>query len=200
MLKEGERQLKKVILASNSHRRHGLLLQIGLEHVVLSVETEEIKKDMPPEDLVMANALAKASEVARLQPEALVIGSDTIVVLDELILGKPKDAAEAAVMLSYLSGRWHFVYTGLALVEKGREQVGWQVSKVLFKELSKENIAAYVATGEPMDKAGAYGIQDRGALLVSCIEGDYNNIVGLPLAKLEEMLANWGYDIWGMIT
>ena len=144
-----------------------------------------------PEETVEALARDKAHAVAASRRDALVLGSDTIVVLDGEVLGKPADAAEARTMLERLAGRSHFVYTGVALVHAASERAASRSTRtrVTFAPISREEIALYVAGGSPMDKAGAYGIQDdAGALFVESIEGDYYNVVGLPLRTLYVLL------------
>jgi septum formation protein len=144
-------------------------------------------------------ALDKACVTARRAKAGIIIGADTIVVLDDAILGKPADAEDAGRMLSLLSGRMHRVLTGLAVVDaaSGREMTRLSETKVWFRDLLPEELAAYVASGEPLDKAGAYGIQEKGALLVSRIEGCYFNVVGLPLSLLGEMLREFGVALSG---
>lgn len=189
---------KKLILASASPRRKQLLSQLGLDFTVEpSNDDENIRANLPPEITVVTLAEAKAANVARRHNEGLVLGADTIVVIDGLILGKPRDAGHAREMLSRLSGRWHAVYTGLALIdaETGRLIKDVEESRVKFKNLSKGEIENYINTGEPLDKAGAYGIQGKGALLVEKIEGCYYNIVGLPLFKLNTLLLEFGIKI-----
>ena len=129
------------------------------------------------------------------QPGDLVIGADTIVVLDDQVLGKPHDEAHALEMLTALSGREHHVYTGVAVLQDGRELAQVEDTAVWFRDASQAELNRYIATGEPMDKAGAYGIQGRGGLLVSRIEGDYTNVVGLPIVRLASMLAQFGVTV-----
>jgi septum formation protein len=182
-----------LILASKSPRRKELLQQIGITDFIVrpAVDPEVADLTMPPQSLVEALALHKAREVAAkyAQPDDIVLGADTIVVLGREILGKPRDAAHAREMLRSLSDRKHRVYTGLALIHNGDEYLSHEHTEVHFRPLSDGEIDAYIATGEPMDKAGAYGIQGRGALFVDRIHGDYCNVVGLPVCKLGLMLA-----------
>lgn len=159
--------------------------------VMVSDVPEDISGDTAPAGAVKMLALRKAEDVARRRPEALTLGADTVVVLDGAILGKPRDASEAEAMLHRLSGRTHTVYTGIALVhpQSGRAETAAEATRVTFGPMDAREIADYVATGSPMDKAGAYGIQDdRGALFVERIEGDYYNVVGLPLYKTYRIL------------
>lgn len=181
-----------LVLASQSPRRRELLRRLGLPCTVHPSEADEaVVPGTPPDALVRELALLKAADVARQHPDALTLGADTIVVLDGDVLGKPADTDEARAMLRRLSGRTHIVYSGLALVHPpdGREVTAYEATDVTFAPLSDDEIAAYVATGAPMDKAGAYGIQDDfGALFVARVEGDYYNVVGLPLHRLYRTL------------
>lgn len=175
--------MKKIILASASPRRKELLTTAGVEFEVLVSDADETIPDGTlPADAAMLTAEKKALAVAEKCEDALVIGADTIVVLDGKILGKPKDEADAKAMLRFLSGKEHKVITGVCLTDGVKTNKFAQVSKVRFYDLTDEEIAAYVATKEPMDKAGSYGIQGKGCVLVESIEGDYFNIVGLPVA------------------
>lgn len=181
-----------LILASASPRRRQLVGQMGLAFDVQPSDVDETAlPDAEPSALVHHLAMEKAVAVARLHPGRLVLGADTIVVLDGHILGKPADAAEARRMLGRLSGRMHTVFTGVALVhlDSARRVVTHEQTDVYVDALTPEEIAAYVETGAPLDKAGAYGIQDDyGAVFIHRIEGDYYNVVGLPLHRLYRML------------
>jgi septum formation protein len=178
------------ILASRSPRRLALLTQIGLTvRVVVSDVPEDLDPALEPEANAESLARLKALHVARDIPEGIVLGADTIVVIDHHVLGKPADEADATRMLQLLSGRTHTVYTGFALVDRpsGRIVSGVEGTKVTFRELPLDEITAYIRGGSPMDKAGAYGIQDDyGAVFVTRIEGCYYNVVGLPLARVHE--------------
>jgi septum formation protein len=178
------------ILASRSPRRLALLTQIGLTvRVVISDVPEDLDPALEPEANAESLARLKALHVARDIPEGIVLGADTIVVIDHHVLGKPADEADATRMLQLLSGRTHTVYTGFALVDRpsGRIVSGVEATKVTFRELPLDEITAYIRGGSPMDKAGAYGIQDDyGAVFVTRIEGCYYNVVGLPLARVHE--------------
>ena len=189
-----------LILASASPRRRELLQQIGVSFVVECSDTEEkIDLSQPPEQQVQALALQKAQAVAENHQTGIVLGADTVVVNEGVLLGKPKSVDEAKTMLSSLSGKWHQVMTAVALVDAGEKQHTWssvEITNVKFRELTEQDIAAYVATGESMDKAGAYGIQGYGALLVEKIEGCYNNVVGLPLQQVAIGLRNWGINLY----
>ena len=185
----------EIVLASGSPRRRQLLEQIGLTGFrVLPSDADESLPDgiAPGKAVERLSARKGAAVAAQARPGALVIAADTVVALDGAILGKPRDRAEAEAMLTALSGRTHQVYTGVTLLQDGRRLTEHEVTAVTFRPLSPEEIAAYVSTGEPMDKAGAYGIQGLGALLVERLEGDYFNVMGLPLCRLGEMLAQFG--------
>ncbi|MDZ7339672.1 MAG: Maf family protein [candidate division KSB1 bacterium] len=177
---------RPLILASASARRAQLLRLLGLDFAIVPSSVQEDNGSaQDPVQHVRELSLAKAQEVAARVPRGVVIGADTVVVLEGRILGKPADAEEARAMLAALSGRTHEVYTGFALVEKPGQRVlvDHEVTRVHFRTLSAEEIEAYVATGSPLDKAGAYGIQDLSAIFVDRIEGCFYNVVGFPLAK-----------------
>ena len=178
--------MQKIILASASSRRRELLASLGLEFKVIPSRGEEVfDSNKTLEENIQSIALSKAKSVAaKVDEDCIVIGADTIVAVDGRILGKPKDMAEAGEMLRCLSDRAHFVYTGFALIRKSdnKVQAGYEKTLVDFRPLSKEMIDAYIQTGEPLDKAGAYGIQGIGAVFVKGIKGDYSNVVGLPHA------------------
>jgi len=185
----------KIILASNSPRRRELLTQIGLSFTVSPADADErVMPGESPEAYAVRVALDKARIAADRAREGLVIAADTIVVVGDSVLGKPADARDAEDMLALLAGKEHRVITALAVMDAGtaRSVTRTSVTKVWFRDLTTREIEAYVATGEPMDKAGAYGIQERGALLVDRIEGCYSNVVGLPLSLLGEMLREFG--------
>ena len=186
----------KIVLASQSPRRRQLLGQMGLEFTTQSPEIDESAfHGRDARDLVETLSREKARWVARQQtPDTLVIGADTVVVLDGAILGKPRDGAEAEAMLAALSGRDHQVFTGVTLCQGDRILTQAEETQVTFRPLTCQEIRQYVSTGEPMDKAGAYGIQGLGGLLVEGIRGDYFNVVGLPICRLGRMLAQVGED------
>ncbi len=189
---------KNIILASASPRRRDLLRQIGINFTTISADVDErIQPGEPPEAYAVRVALDKARVAARRAGAGIVIAADTIVVFDDEILGKPADVQDAERMLTTLSGRIHRVITGLAITDAatGKSLTGTSVTKVWFRELSADEIAAYIASGEPLDKAGAYGIQEKGALFVSRIDGCYFNVVGLPLSLLGELLREFGIDM-----
>ena len=190
--------MKSIVLASASPRRSDLLRQIGVDFRVLPSNIEEmLPHGMHPGEAVEELALKKALSVSEnLKDGSLVIGEDTIVVKDD-ILGKPSDEYDALRMLHILEGDMHEVLTGVAIVDLSTMEYikGHEKTKVFMKNLTDEKIKAYIDTGEPMDKAGAYGIQGKGALLVEKIEGCYFNVVGLPLGKLSEMLEYFGVKV-----
>ena len=178
-----------LILASGSPRRRELLSLITDEFEVLVSGCDEfVPEGTPAEKVPAILAEQKALAVAKLRPEDTVIGSDTVVVLNNEIFGKPKDKVHAHAMLKALSGKRHFVYTGVAVAEKGSVRSFVQKTEVEFYELSDETIEKYIATGDPMEKAGAYGIQGKGSVLVKGIIGDYFNVMGLPVAETARFL------------
>ena len=184
---------KEWILASASPRRKEILEELGLQFTVCPAQGEEKIDTTDPEKIVAALALQKAREVAEgTERPALVIGSDTVVALDGRILGKPGSREEAAEMLGALSGREHTVFTGVAVLAPGVRRVFHCATQVEFYPLNGEEIAWYVSTGEPMDKAGAYGIQGQGSLLVKGIRGDYFNVMGFPVAEVWRHLVALG--------
>lgn len=187
---------QKIVLASGSPRRRELMHQMGLDDFeILPAKGEENAPEaLTPAQLVEQLALQKAREVAALRPDCAVIGADTVVALGDEVLGKPESEARAKEMLRALSGRHHQVYTGVAVLAGGEEYTHVECTEVEFRALTDEEIDAYVATGEPMDKAGAYGIQGRACTLIRGIRGDYYNVVGLPVCALHEMLAE--LDLW----
>ena len=188
-----------IILASNSPRRKELLRQIG---AVFSSDPADVDESIlpgeAPEQYALRVAREKADVAARRAGAGVVVAADTIVVLDGAILGKPVDAADAERMLGLLSGRAHSVVTGLVVMDAatGRTLSRTADTRVWFRNLSPEEIRSYAASGEPLDKAGAYGIQEKGALFVLKIDGCYFNVVGLPLSLLAEMLADFGISFW----
>ncbi|MFN2530371.1 MAG: nucleoside triphosphate pyrophosphatase [Pyrinomonadaceae bacterium] len=186
-------KLGKIILASGSARRVEILNAVNwpFETSVAGID-ESVEPDEDPVKYVKRLARSKAEAVAARYEEGLVLGADTTVVVDEMILGQPADDAEARRMLQMLSGKWHEVLTGVCFVRigsAGKTIVDHTVTRVRFSEMSDEEIDWYVSTKEPMGKAGAYGIQGRAALFVKEIEGEYLNIVGLPIRLVYEMWA-----------
>ena len=187
----------RVILASASPRRRDLLDLIGIPHVVQPADIDEsVREAESPAAYVERLAREKAAAVARLHPEAIIIAADTTVVRDGTILGKPTDDADAAQMISSLAGRAHTVCTGMAVQRGTHVASAVEQVDVTFRSLTAAEIAAYVATGEPRDKAGAYGIQGYGATIVERIEGDYFSVMGLGLRRVVQLLAAVGvrYD------
>jgi septum formation protein len=190
-------QTPDIVLASSSPRRRELLTQVGIRFsVVPSRAPEDILPEETPEEHVVRLARDKAAEVAARPdvPGRWFVGSDTVVLRDEAILGKPADSEEAAATLRSLSGRDHRVLSGYCVLDRfsGKAEGGVVSTRVRFKKLTEEEIAGYIATGEPMDKAGAYAIQGIGAFMVRCIEGSYTNVVGLPLCEVVEVLERMG--------
>lgn len=187
---------KKIVLASQSPRRKWLLEQIGLEFdIIPSNFDENIENQKFSKKLIESLAYQKAKEVAdRNDDKVIIIAADTVVILGEKILGKPIDATDAKKMLQSLSNKTHKVITAIAIIDKYEDKtlINSTISKVKFKKLSDREIEDYIKTGEPMDKAGSYGIQAYGSLFVEKVEGCYNNIVGLPLNLLSEMLKSFG--------
>jgi septum formation protein len=187
--------MNPLILASASPRRRELLAQLGLPFTVVVAEvTEQEDPAAEPRTLVAHNAALKADWVAARHPEAWVLGADTIVFLDRTVFNKPRDAAEARQMLRQLSGRTHTVYTGLALRRQaaGYRADGGEASTVTFRELSAPLIEAYLAKVHTLDKAGGYGIQDHGEMIVAGWTGSFSNIMGLPLDATKQILTDAG--------
>ena len=187
----------QLILASASPRRRQILEMMGLSPTVRpAAGGETIPAGVAPEGVVRILSGRKAGEVAADSPDgAVVIAADTVVVLDGRILGKPKSEGEAAGMLRALSGREHRVLTGLTVIGGGAEVCVCEEARVRFRELTEGEIARYIAAGEPMDKAGAYGIQGPGGAFVSGITGDFYNVMGLPLCRLGLILRGMGVEL-----
>ena len=183
----------RIILASQSPRRRELLSLIGIPHEVRPADLDEsVLPGESPAPHAERLARAKAEAVAATEPDAVVIGADTIVVLDGDILGKPRDTFDSSAMLQRLSGRTHTVLTAVAVTRDGRTVSGVESVEVTFRPLTPEQIEAYIATGEPMDKAGAYGIQGFGAVIVERVHGDYFAVMGLALGRMVELLEQVG--------
>lgn len=183
-----------IILASASPRREQLLKQIGLVFRIIPGEVaEDTIEAAVPEQYVQKCALAKALAVQQqVDPGDIIIGADTVVVLDGMIYGKPKDAADAGRMLANLAGRTHSVWSGLAVVSTAGQLIQAVETRVTLAQLSSQQIERYVASGEPMDKAGAYAVQGLGATFIERVDGCYYNVVGLPLQTLVQILATLG--------
>ncbi|MGK5509545.1 Maf family protein [Brevibacillus formosus] len=187
-----------LILASSSPRRRELLQTLGLSFTVITSDVDETTAEhLSASEVVEELSLRKAKEVASRLTEGVVLGSDTVVVLDGQILGKPVDETDAYRMLSMLQGQEHTVYSGVALidVETGRAEVSHSLTHVRIRALTEQEIKSYIATGEPMDKAGSYAIQGIGATLVEGINGDYFTVVGLPLGLTSTLLTRFGMPI-----
>lgn len=204
----------QIILASASPRRKELLEQIGISFDICPAKGEEVITKKIPHEVVQELASQKAKEIAGMvkayeetheelmtPQDIMVIGADTIVAYDNQILGKPKDEEDAFRMLSMLSGNTHSVYTGVSIIllaESGKagEITFYEKTDVIMRQMDEEEIRRYIATGEPMDKAGAYGIQGKCAIYIDKIDGDYNNVVGLPIAAIYRELKKLGIDIY----
>ena len=187
-----------LILASQSPRRRELLGLTGLEFVVRAADIDEtMDPGRAPFDEVARVSRLKAEAVAR-KPEDVVIAADTIVVCGGEVLGKPRNEADAFRILSLLSGRHHEVMTGMTVVCGDKVITHTEVTRIHFRELLPEEIRAYIASGEPMDKAGAYGIQGGAALFADQMEGDYYNVMGLPVCRLAVILRSLGLPVWGV--
>ena len=186
------------ILASQSPRRQELLSRLGLEFEIV---TADIDETMDPA-LSVADAVAqvcrkKAEAVAAVHGNRLILSADTVVVVDETVLGKPHSRDEAAAMLRLLSGRTHRVMTACCLWQDGTAETFVETTAIRFKVLSEPEIQAYIATGSPMDKAGAYGIQDHAAVFAESLEGDYYNVMGLPVCSVVKALRRHGIPVLG---
>jgi len=189
---------QNIVLASASPRRQALLRQIGLtDFRVIVTETDESwEPSLTPEQVVSTICRRKAEAALAMAEEGdIVITADTMVFLDDERLGKPHSEEEAFTMLSHLSGREHTVWTGVTVARGDRMETEAEATRVQFRPLAESEIRNYIATGEPMDKAGAYGIQEMGALLVEGIHGDYFNVMGLPVLRLSRMLCRFGVEL-----
>lgn len=196
----------EIILASASPRRKELLKQIGLDFIVFPAQGDEVSDKTIPRDIVVELAQKKAGEIYEKaiaagvgKQDSIVIGADTIVVYEDRVLGKPKNEKDAVEMLTMLSGKTHEVYTGVSLWmrENGKkvQYSFYEKTEVTMYPIRQGEIEAYVKSGEPMDKAGSYGIQGSGARFIQKINGDYNNVVGLPVARIYQELAQLGIAI-----
>lgn len=191
----------ELILASQSPRRKALLAQIGLQvRVIAPTVDETLFPGEPPQAAVARLSVIKAAQVAEDYPQTLVLAADTVVSLDDAILGKPASESAAQQMLAQLSDRWHNVYTGFTL--RCDTQIHTEVVKTEVKMMCLDSavISAYVQTGEPMDKAGSYGIQGKGGVLVEAISGDYYNVVGLPIQAVSVALNKFGCNVWSVAS
>ncbi len=191
----------RLVLASSSPRRRAILSNLRLRFDVRASKSELDWLGEEPSEFSVKSALHKARDV-RSEVEladAIIIGADTIVVVDGKVIGKPKDKNDALDMLLMLSGRTHSVITGLALLSADREETAFVETKVHFRKASKRALKRYVASCEPLDKAGGYAIQGLAAPLIDHIDGDYYNVVGLPVAKLFEMLEDFGFELYSWL-
>lgn len=189
-----------LILASQSPRRRALLDMLGIPFEVVTAGIDEtMDPSLPPEENAARVCRAKARAVGRTHPGRLILAADTIVVVEGRILGKPHSPQEAKAMLQTLSGRRHTVMTGFCLWQDGAADTHVEQTHLRFKPLSDAEIDAYIGTGSPMDKAGAYGIQDQAAVFVEALEGDYYNVMGLPLCALTKCLRRRGIPVLGTV-
>lgn len=186
-----------LVLASGSPRRRELLAHLGLPFEVVVSEVDEESAITDPIALAQSLAQQKAQAVALLRPEAVILAADTVVAVEGQLLAKPATAEENKRFLRQLSGRTHHVYTGVAVWQAGKLLSDVGKTAVTFRELSESEIAHYAATGEGLDKAGGYGIQGIGAALVQSIDGEYSNVVGLPLSLTLRLLRAQGLAVWG---
>ncbi len=182
--------MRKIVLASGSPRRQELLKYITADFEIMPSDIEEVASGTPKEQ-VLKLALDKVGDIAKRRPGDIVIGADTLVAIGEQILGKPKDEQDAAVMLRKLSGNTHCVYTGIAVMTEGKAETRCVVTQVKFNEMTDDEIEEYIMTGEPMDKAGAYGIQGYGGKFIDRIDGCYFNVMGLPQSVVYDMIKEY---------
>ena len=191
--------MSRLVLASASPRRRELMALAGFDFEVITADVDEVFDPLlEPCELVMSLAFQKASAVAGSNPDAAVIGADTVVVLDGKVLGKPHSEDEAVQMLRELSGNTHEVYTGVCIIKGDKVHKFYECTKVTFWQLEDELIAQYVASKDPMDKAGAYGIQGYGCVLIKEIKGDYFSVMGLPVSESARVLADFG--VYGKVS
>lgn len=176
--------MKHIILASASPRRKEILELADLKFDIMPSDAQEITTKTAPNEVVMELASIKAKDIyKKSEKQSMIVGADTVVAYQGQILGKPTDEADAKRMLTMLSGQTHEVYTGVCIIEDGKTETFYEETKVTFYEISDEQIDHYIKTGEPMDKAGSYGIQGKAAVFIKGIEGDYYNVVGFPIAR-----------------
>lgn len=186
---------RKIVLASNSPRRIAIFEMLNIPFIQVSPEVSEKKKDeASPEKTAIERALMKAKSVSDKFPENPIIGIDTIVIIDHKVLGKPEDEDDARRMLRMLSGRLHSVVSAIGLVNNGQYTTTYDKTFVRFRNISDEEIINYIKTGEPMDKAGAYAVQGKGAIFIEEIFGDFYNIMGIPITKLYSILIDIGIN------
>lgn len=196
-MRASQRKGKKMILASKSPRRKEILSQFGFEIEIITADIEEVSDKEGIREQLMDISRKKSSEIARENPQKYVVSADTAVIIDDEMLGKPKSREEAKRMLKKLSGREHEVITAYTLfnLTEGIEHSHYDTTRVIFKDLTDEEIEWYIDTDEPMDKAGAYGIQGKGAILIERIEGDFYNVMGFPLSRFYEDLKSLGLNM-----
>ncbi len=186
--------LPPVILASQSPRRRDLLAKAGVPFSIVIRDTEELKDAaLPPRELCLHNARAKAEAVFREHPDSTIIGADTLVFLDGLPLGKPQDAEEARTMLRMLSGRTHHVCTAVSIQSPLGMKDMAVLTEVTFRTLAEEDIRRYMELVDVMDKAGSYAFQEHGEMIISSVRGDTDNVIGLPVGDVMKCLRDWGY-------
>ncbi len=186
---------KELILASGSPRRRELLEKLGIAFRVLSADIDETSIETNPSKMVQTLALEKAQAVAKLEPSAIILAADTTVAFENSILNKPSNLYENAEFIRRLSGVWHEVYTGIAFVTPDQTVVAVEMTRVKFRDLSQAEILGYASSGEGLDKAGGYGIQALGMALVERIEGDFFNVVGLPINKMLQTAQGIGLEL-----
>ena len=190
--------MARIILGSGSPRRQELLQRMGISNFTILVPEveEQFPEGLTPQEVVCHISREKADTICRsVEPDDIVITADTMVFLDDKRLGKPADEADALRMLTALQGRHHTVCTGVTVRQGERSITECETTEVYFRPISEAELRSYIATGEPMDKAGSYGIQEKGALLVEKIHGDYFNVMGLPVLRLSRMLAQFGVQL-----
>ncbi|AFZ65863.1 Maf family protein [Deinococcus peraridilitoris] len=185
----------ELILASGSPRRRELLSRLGLSFRVFTAHTEEVSKHQEPGEVARDLACQKAQAVAELAPEAVIIAADTVVALDRQLLGKPHDKNENARFLEMLSGKTHTVHTGVAVLSPAFQKSVVQATQVTFRTLTPAEVRWYAQSGEGLDKAGGYGIQELGLALVERVEGDYSNVVGFPMPRVIDLLRRAGVPV-----
>lgn len=184
-----------IILASGSPRRHELLKKLCDDFKIEVSDAEEVQSDLSPKNLAVENATLKARSIAAKHPDDVVIGADTIVVLNGKIFGKPENSRGAEEMLAELSGKRHEVITGLAICAGGKIFTAAEVTEVFFGEMTAAEIRDYVATGEPLDKSGSYALQGGATKFIEKIHGDWSNVVGLPVYRLKKLAESAGIDL-----
>jgi septum formation protein len=187
--------MTQVVLASGSPRRKELLSKLGVQFRVRGADIDEDIPERDPARMVETLALEKARAVRLLEPKAAIIAADTTVAIGGEILNKPASIAQNAEFIARLAGAWHEVYTGVAVLNGGREAHGVECTRVKFRDLSSSEIAGYAASGEGLDKAGGYGIQEMGMALVERIEGDYFNVMGLPVVRTVLLARSAGLEL-----